>query len=340
MTNRDEFVIGDRQLGRNGRTTSAMGIGTWAIGGPFTFNDRAAGWGDIDDAESIRMIHAAVDEGVRLFDTADVYGTGHSERVIGRALASLPPAVRDEVTVATKFGLVFDEATRSGGGEDVTPEAIRRACHASLGRLGVESIDLYQLHGGVSTRTEAGAVVAVLDSLVAEGLVREFGTSSDAPEIQKAFAESPNARTVQSQVNVFGRQDDVLTAADEHGFAVLARSPLAMGLLTGKYDVANRPADTDVRRDTPYWTYFDDDAMDDWLARLASVRDLLTDGGRTLAQGCIAYLWGLHPAIIPLPGARTVEQATENARAMRHGPLDATAVKQIDELLADSPERH
>src|SRR5262245_46876290 len=107
-----------------------MGIGTWAIGGPWTFNGRAAGWGETDDAESVRMIHAAVDEGVRFFDTADSYGAGHSERVIGRALASLPPAVRGEVTVATKFGLVFDEATRSGGGEDVTPEAIRGACRA------------------------------------------------------------------------------------------------------------------------------------------------------------------------------------------------------------------
>jgi aryl-alcohol dehydrogenase-like predicted oxidoreductase len=331
--------IRERPLGRDGHVTSALGIGTWAIGGPWTFDGRPAGWGETDDAESVRMIHAAVDEGVRLFDTADCYGAGHSERIIGRALAALPRAVRDEITVATKVGLVFDEATRSGGGEDVSPAAIRRACHASLRRLGVESIDLYQLHGGVSTGAEARAVVAVLDGLVAEGLVRGIGTASDGPDIQAAFADSPHARTVQSQVNVFGRRDEVLSAAEAHGFAVLSRSPLAMGLLTGKYDAANRPPVGDVRRDTPWWTYFDDDAMDDWLARLTSVRHLLTDGGRTLAQGCLAYLWGLHPAIIPLPGARTVEQARENARAMEHGPLDPTVVKEIDELLAGSPER-
>lgn len=329
----------DRTLGRDGRETSALGIGTWAIGGPWTFGGRPAGWGETDDAESVRMIHAAVDEGVRLFDTADAYGAGHSERVLGRALAELPQAVRDEITVATKFGLQFDEETRSGDGEDLSPAAVRRACHASLRRLGADSIGLYQMHPGGTTTEVSREVVGVLDELVAEGLVREFGTSADDPDVQAVFAESSNARTVQSQVNVFGRQDAVLTAADEHGFAVLARSPLAMGLLTGKYDVTNRPADDDVRRDTPWWTYFDDGAMDEWLARLASVRDLLTDGGRTLAQGCLAYLWGLNPAIIPLPGARTVEQARENAQAMRHGPLDVTVVKQIDELLAGSPER-
>jgi aryl-alcohol dehydrogenase-like predicted oxidoreductase len=112
-----------------------------------------------------------------------------------------------------------------------------------------------------------------------------------------------------------------------------------MGLLTGKYDLTNRPPADDVRRDTPWWTYFDDDAMADWLGRLDSVRDLLTTDGRTLAQGCISYLWALDAAIIPLPGARTVAQATENAAALTFGPLSDQAVKEILALTADSPER-
>lgn len=331
--------VEQRLLGRDGRPTSALGIGTWAIGGPWTFNDLPTGWGEVDDDESIRMIHAAVDEGVRLFDTADCYGAGHSERILGTALSQLSPAARQEVVVATKFGTVFDEDSRSGGGEDVTPGAIRRACHGSLRRLGVERIDLYQLHGGVSTGAEAAEVVAVLDDLVAAGDVATIGTSSDAPEIQAAFAASPHARAVQTQVNVFGRNDAVLEAATEHGFAILSRSPLAMGLLTGKYHSANRPSDNDVRRNAPWWTYFDDDAMPDWLNRLDQVRELLTDGGRTLTQGGLCYLWGLHPALIPLPGARTVAQVTENARAMTYGPLAPAIVEKIDELLADSPER-
>lgn len=325
--------LGDRQI-------SALGIGTWAIGGPFTVNGRPAGWGPVDDAESIRMIHASVDAGVRLFDTADVYGTGQSELVLGRALAELPGAVRDEVLVATKFGNVFDEETRAGGGQDVSPAAIRRACENSLRRLGAESIDLYQLHGGVSTGAEAAAVVAVLEELVAEGKLRAFGTSVDQPEVMTAFAASKYAQSVQTQANVFGHNDAVLETAHQHNLAVLVRSPLAMGLLTGKYDLTNRPPADDVRRDTPWWTYFDDDAMEAWLQRLDAVRELLTTDGRTLAQGCLSYLWSLDPAIIPLPGARTVAQASENAGALSFGPLPEDAFKEITDLMANSPERH
>jgi aryl-alcohol dehydrogenase-like predicted oxidoreductase len=327
-----------RKLGD--RRTSALGIGTWAIGGPFTSNGRPAGWGPVDDDESIRMIHVAVDAGVRLFDTADIYGTGQSERVLGRALAQLPAVLRDEVVVATKFGNVFDEATRAAGGQDVSPAAIRRACENSLRRLGVDSIDLYQLHGGVETAAEASAVVEVLEQLVGQGLIRAFGTSVDAPEVIATFGASQYGQTVQTQANVFGHNDAVLEVARQHDLAVLARTPLAMGLLTGKYTVGNRPPADDVRRDTPWWTYFDDDAMADWLQRLDSVRELLTTDGRTLAQGCLGYLWALDPAIIPLPGARTVAQAQENAAALTFGPLPEPTLKEISTLLADSPERH
>lgn len=324
--------LGDRQ-------TSALGIGTWAIGGPFTVNGRPAGWGPVDDSESIRMIHAAVDAGVRLFDTADVYGTGQSERVLGRALAQLPASVRGDVLVATKFGNVFDETTRSGGGHDVSPAYIRRACENSLQRLGVESIDLLQMHDGAKTTAEAAAVIEVLEQLVTEGAVQAFGTSVDVPEVIDAFGASQYGQTVQTQANVFGHNDAVLAAARRHDQAVLARTPLAMGLLTGKYDLTNRPPADDVRRDTPWWTYFDDDAMSDWLQRLDAVRELLTTDGRTLAQGCLSYLWALDPAIIPLPGARTVAQAQENAAALTYGPLPTDTFAEIAALMATSPER-
>jgi aryl-alcohol dehydrogenase-like predicted oxidoreductase len=327
-----------RQLGPD-RQTSALGIGTWAIGGPFTSDGRPAGWGAVDDDESIRMIHAAVAAGVRLFDTADVYGTGHSERVLGRALAQLPAGVRDEVVVATKFGNVFDEATRTAGGQDVGPAAVRRACENSLRRLGVEAIDLYQLHGGVATAAEAAPVIEVLEQLADEGLIRSFGTSVDAPEVVAAFAASSYGQAVQTQANVFGYHPAVLEIARGNDLAVLARSPLAMGLLTGKYDLTNRPPADDVRRDTPWWTYFDDDAMATWLQRLDAVRDLLTTDGRTLAQGCIAYLWALDPTIIPLPGARTVPQAEDNAAALATGPLPESTTKEITTVMTDSPER-
>src|SRR6266545_7512649 len=169
-------VMFQRDLGtRTGVQVSALGLGCWAIGGPFTFNGQPAGWGEVDDDESVRAIRHALELGITLFDTADVYGCGHSERVLGRALAGR----RDEVVISTKFGLRFDEATRTGAGADVSPEYVRRACEASLRRLGTDRIDLYQLHGGADDRAGAAGVVEVLEALVAEGKVRFYGTADE-----------------------------------------------------------------------------------------------------------------------------------------------------------------
>lgn len=328
-----------RTLGSRGARVSAIGVGTWALGGPFTVNGRDAGWGDVDDAESIRALHTAIDAGVTLIDTAPTYGTGHSERVIGQALAALPRTVADQVTVATKFGNLYDEQTRTGGGNDVRPAAIRAGCEASLRRLGLDAIGLYQLHDGARSTAQAEDVVATCEELLAAGKIRAFGTAQDTPEVVEVFARSANCRTVQTQVNVFGWTAATLDAARAAGLGVLARSPLAMGVLTGKYHPAHRPAPGDVRLDTPWWDYFDLDTMPAWLARLDTVRELLTADGRTLTQGALGYLLGLDPAIIPLPGIRTGAQAAENAAVLSLGPLPASTTTEITALLADSPER-
>src|SRR5688500_4077166 len=139
----------------------ALGAGTWALGGPWEFAGVPAGWGEVDDEVSIAAVRAAYEGGVRLFDTADAYGCGHAERVLGEAVAPF----RDDVITATKVGLVFNEATRSGNGIDVSPAYIRRACEASLRRLGTDHIDLYQLHPGEATADQAPAVVEVFDQL-------------------------------------------------------------------------------------------------------------------------------------------------------------------------------
>lgn len=328
-----------RPLGPSGPQVSAVGIGTWALGGPFTMNGRDAGWGAVDDAESIRAIHTSIGAGVTMIDTAPTYGTGHSERVLGQALAALPRRTADEIVVATKFGNVYDEQTRTGGGNDVSPAAIRAECEASLRRLGIDAIGLYQLHNGAESPEQAAAVVATCEELVAEGKIRAFGTAQDAPEIIDVFARSASCHAIQTQVNVFGWTAAALDASRASGLAILARSPLAMGMLSGKYDPANRPQPGDVRLDTPWWDYFDTDTMPDWLARLDTVRELLTVGNRTLVQGALGYLLALDPAIIPLPGIRTVAQAAENAAALTLGPLPEAETSKITELLADSPER-
>ncbi|HEY7042774.1 MAG TPA: aldo/keto reductase, partial [Nocardioidaceae bacterium] len=153
------------------------------------------------------------------------------------------------------------------------------------------------------------------------------------------FVRSPHCVSVQTQANVFGWSRQVLAKARRHNLVVLARSPLAMGLLSGKYHENTRPAPGDVRLSTPWWTYFDKASMPDWLRRLGTVRDLLTSDGRTLVQGSLAYLWALDPRLIPLPGVRTAAQAIENTESLTHGALPADIADQITTLLADSPER-
>jgi aryl-alcohol dehydrogenase-like predicted oxidoreductase len=218
-----------RTLGRAGIEVSALGLGCWAIGGPWRFNGREAGWGQVDDEESVRAIRRALDLGVTLFDTADAYGAGHSERVLGRALGDR----RDEVVISTKVGLVFDEATREGGGEDLSAAHIRRACDASLRRLGTDRIDVYLLHGGVSAPEAVPPVLDVLEELVAAGKIRFYGSSIDDPAICRAVDEGPHAVAIQHELNVLTGNLEALALAEELGFASFVRGPLAMGLLTG-----------------------------------------------------------------------------------------------------------
>jgi aryl-alcohol dehydrogenase-like predicted oxidoreductase len=168
----------------------------------------------------------------------------------------------------------------------VSPAYIREACEASLRRLGTEYIDLYQLHGGAGDAPGAEGVVEVLEELVTEGKIRAYGTSEDSSEVIRVFAEGEHCVSVQTQVNVFGADEEMLKVCEERGLAVVCRSPLAMGLLTGKYVPGkNVPPDDDVRRDTPHWDYFDDEAMGGWTEKLEAIREALTENGRTLAQG-------------------------------------------------------
>ena len=320
-----------RNLGQaSGISVGAAGAGCWAIGGPWQFDGRPAGWGAVDDDESIRAIRRGLELGITLFDTADVYGCGHSERVLGRAIAGH----RDEVVISTKFGLQFDEATRTGAGADASPESVRRACEASLRRLGTDRIDLYQLHAGADGRAEAAAVVEVLEALVAEGKIRSYGTADETLEVVEAFAEGPHCVAVQQQLNVFGGNDEAIEVCEARGLAALARSPLAMGLLTGKYRPGGpMPGADDVRRDTPHWDYFDDDAFPTWSARVDAIRAALTSDGRTLAQGALAWIWARTPVAIPIPGFRTVAQIEENAGAPAAGPLAPDAMAAVDAAL-------
>lgn len=322
-----------RTLGRSGIEVSAMGLGCWAIGGPFWSGETPVGWGAVDDEESVRAIHRGLELGIDFFDTADVYGTGHSERVLARALAGR----RDQVVIATKFGNVFDESTRRITGASASAAHIRQACEASLRRLATDRIDLYQLHLNEYPLADAAQVRDTLEALVAEGKIRAYGWSTDFPDRARLFAEGAHCAAIQHAMNVLEDRPAMIAVCDAANLASINRGPLAMGLLTGKYTASSSslPLD-DVRSErSPAWlAYFKDGkAHPDWLAKLDAVRDILTTGGRTLAQGALAWLWARTARAIPIPGFRTVAQVEENAAAMAKGPLTDAQLREIDRLL-------
>jgi aryl-alcohol dehydrogenase-like predicted oxidoreductase len=324
-----------RVLGRSGIEVSAIGMGCWAIGGPFFGADgEPYGWGEVDDDESVRTVHRALDLGVNFFDTASNYGAGHSERVLGRALAGR----RDQVVIASKWGNTFDESRRLTVGVDGSVDYLVRCLDGILDRLGTDYLDLYQLHLGDLPVAEALAMVETLERLVAEGKIRAYGWSTDDPARAEAFAKAgTHCAVIQHDQSVLNDNVDMVAVCEAQQLASLARGPLAMGLLTGKYHGRTTAlADDDVRTLSPDWLpWFDKGvATPEWTARVDQIRAALTADGRTLAQGALGWLMARSPAIVSIPGARTPAQATENFATLEKGPLPADAMAEIDRNLA------
>lgn len=324
-----------RTLGRSGIEVSALGMGTWALGGEMWREGSPSGYGPVDDAESARAVRRALELGVTFFDTADAYGTGHSEEVLGAALAGH----RDEVVIATKWGNTYDEASRELTGEDSSPAYARQALQASLRRLGVDAVDVWQLHLSGMEPSLAEDLVATCEELVDEGLVRTYGWSTDDPARAAVFADrGPRCAVVQHMLNVLDDAPEMLALCERADLVSIDRSPLAMGLLTAKVDSGTRIGPDDVRGRTPEWLrWFTDGRPEaEFLRRRDAVRDVLMSDGRTLAQGALAWVWGRSRRTVPIAGCRTVAQVEENAVAMARGPLDAPQMAQVDELLGRS----
>ena len=320
-----------RALGRVGTEVSPVGFGCWAIGGPFT-NPAGdpLGWGEVDDDESVRAIRRAVELGVTFFDTADVYGAGHSERVLGKALEG----IRDQVVVATKWGNTFDESTAVMHHQDKSAEYVHKAVRASLDRLGTDYIDVYQLHCD-TTNDVALPLREACEELVRDGLIRSYAWSTDTVSSAEFFAEGEHCSAVQHEASVLHDAPEMFALCERADLASINRTPLGMGLL-GRRN-SNQPATgADIRTLPPAWLrYFDKGGVPtpEWAEKVSAIRDLLESDGRTLAQGALAWLWARSPRTIPIPGFRTVAQAEENARAMEFGPLRDDQMAEIATLL-------
>ncbi|MFC0504375.1 aldo/keto reductase [Micromonospora costi] len=321
-----------RRLGRSGIEVSAIGMGCWAIGGPlWGKGGQPFGWGEVDDDESVRTIHAALDAGVTLFDTASNYGAGHSERVLGRALAGR----RDRAVIATKFGNRAEEATRQWTGTDASAAYAVRSLEESLRRLGTDHVDLYQLHINDLPAPAALDLVGTLEDLVTQGKIRAYGWSTDHPDSAEAFAQAgKHCTAIQHDQSVLLDNAAMLAVCDTYDLASLNRGPLAMGLLTGSQRAVGRD---DVRGMAPDWLvwFTDGRPTPQWAERVEQIRGVLTADGRTLAQGALGWLLARSPRTVPIPGARTVAQAEENFATLALGPIGADAVAEVERLLAD-----
>jgi aryl-alcohol dehydrogenase-like predicted oxidoreductase len=319
-------------LGHTGIEVSALGMGCWAIGGPLWEGESPDGWGEVDDNESVRAIHHAIAMGVNFFDTANVYGAGHSERVLALALSGR----RDKVVIATKFNALFNETTRQAIGSDSSPAGIRKACEESLRRLNTDYIDLYQFHDGGFPARQALPVRDTLEDLIKVGKIRAYGWSTDLNENAEFFARGEHCAAIQVELNVLDDNPGIIQICEEYNLTAINRGPLAMGLLTGKYSAGAKLSADDVRGEkSPEWMrYFrKGQPSQEFIQKIASVREILTSNGRTLAQGALAWLWARSKTTLPIPGFRNVAQVDENCRALEFGPLTADQFQAVEKIL-------
>lgn len=317
-----------RRLGRSGIEVAPLGMGCWAIGGVFQYNNIQAGWGEVDDSESLRTIQQARESGITFFDTAAAYGAGHSERILGRAVAGW----RHEAIIATKFGFSVDEAAKYVGYYPTPDQVIanvRAECENSLRNLGTDYIDLYQLHANDYPLDLAVTLRETLEDLVREGKIRYYGWSTDSVEAARVFAEGEHCIAIQHDLNVVLDAPEMIALCEQMNLASINRTPLARGALTGKYSRDTVFAANDVRTDP--WAR--DNILSPAFEHLDDLRDILTSGGRTLAQGALAWIWARSSSTVPIPGIRTTAQLHENAGALKFGPLTNEQMRQISELL-------
>ena len=231
----------------------------------------------------------------------------------------------------TKFGNLFDEATRQATDRDASAGSVRAQCGASLERLGTDFIDLYQLHSGDYDLEQAEDVVATPEGLVDIGKIRAFGWSTDDPARIAVFARSPHCAAAQVHFNVIDDNASVVDVIEKHHLAGLNRGPLGMGTLTGKFSRQTTFGADDVRRHFDFESGKEARSLD----ALDRIRGTLSAGGRSLAQGSLSWLLARSEAFVPIPGIRTVAQAKENAGAVSYGPLGAAEMVEIETSLTE-----
>jgi aryl-alcohol dehydrogenase-like predicted oxidoreductase len=312
-----------RTLGRTGLRVSEVGFGAWAIGGPSRLGEVEIGWGEVDDARSVRALEAAFDAGVNFYDTSDAYGAGHSEMLIGRAFQSK----RDQIVIASKVG---NRTIEGKWIKEFSKAWIPQALEASLKRLATDYIDLYQLHSPTNIADYTDEAFEALEAFKAQGKIHYYGVSVGPAAHGPWVIRNTRADTIQVIYNLLDRdpERELLPLAQQENVGIIARVPLASGFLTGKFSSTITFAPNDHRAKTY--------APEKVAQMVSQVQQLgfLTQGNRkTMAQAALQYCLS-HPAVSAvIPGAKTPDQARTNASASDETLLTADEVRRAREVL-------
>jgi len=315
-----------RILGRTGRNVSVIGLGTWQLG---------ADWGDVSEDDALAVLDASVENGVTFFDTADVYGDGRSESLIGRFRAANPDL---DLTVATKMGRRVDQTP-----ENYTAANFRAWVDRSRKNLGVDTLDLVQLHCPPTAVFHNNAVYDALDALVDDRSIAAYGVSVEEADQALAAIERPGIATVQIIFNAFRLKplDAVLPAAAEAGVGIIVRVPLASGLLSGKYTAETTFAASDHRTFNRHGEAFDQGETFsgvDFEEGVAAAQEFAraVPEGVSVPQAALKWIVEQPGVSTVIPGARNVSQATSNAQAASVPALGA----DFDRVVHDIYDRH
>lgn len=310
-----------REFGNTGMKTSETGFGAWAIGGDAMIGETAIGWGPADDALSVKAIHAALDAGINFFDTADIYGLGHSESLLGKTLQG-----NREVLIASKAGNVARDGQFT---VDYSGSHIIRACEDSLRRLKRDHIDFYQLHTARVVHLEQGDCIKAMQTLQQQGKIRYWGLSLNTFEPAteaELMMDKQLGNGFQLVLNILNQQTiPLIRAAQEKGYGIIARMPLQFGLLTGKFDTNSSFAETDHRKNRVR-----PELVTAVHNALIPVWELCEKYQCTRAQLAIRYVLSYPGVSVVIPGIRTPEQVRDNTGA--DFLLEEADMKMIEDL--------
>lgn len=306
-----------RKLGATSIEVSEIGFGTWGLGG--------TSYGPVDDNESVRALQRAFDLGITFYDTADLYGNGHSETILGKALG----AKRKQIIIGTKGGTLPHSGFHMP--QDFSPQYIRGALEASLKRLGTDYIDLYQLHSPKLEEIQGQELRATLEELKAAGKILEYGISVRAPKDGVAAIQAMNFRTVQANFNLIDQRAiecGLLSLAQEKGIGVIARTPLCFGFLTGNLKETTSFAEGDHRKLWPKAQ------LKRWADAVALFEKLYQSKGNTPAQLALRFCLSAPGISTVIPGMMNVKEVEENASASDLPSLDAEELAAVKEIYA------